>query len=224
MAIPPTMTADRYDAIFVPKGAEYAAVRRGVRGSLLEARIIAVPAGARAGAAVAASLAATPRKAIAVLGLCGSLRPGLDVGAVVEYEECVDRDGDALACNGEPPVAVGTPRVRAYTAERVVWRVTDKRAAHARYDADVVDMEGFPILAALGQVATRVTMLRVVSDDARYDLPNLENVVDEEGNLLPVALAVAFLRSPRAAFAFVRDVQVALKALSSLAQRIASVG
>jgi nucleoside phosphorylase len=217
------MAADGFDALFVPRGAEFAAVRKGVQGSRLEARLIAIPAGAKAGAAVAASLAATPRASIAVLGLCGSLREGLPVGATVEYEECIDREGDALACDGVLPIALATPRVRGFTAEHVVWRAVDKRDTHARYDADVVDMEGVPILTALEGVPTRVAMLRVVSDDARYDLPNLENSIDEDGNLLPVALTGAFLRAPGAAFAFIRDVQASLKALTVLAERLAAV-
>ncbi len=222
MAIVPGMFGVPFDAIFVPRGAECEAVRRGAQGSRLEARIIPIPAGVRAGAAVAASLAATARESIAVLGLCGSLRAGLGVGDVVEYEECVDGDGDTLVCDGESPLAIGSPRVRGYSADRVLWRVAEKRAAHARYDADVVDMEGFAILAALADTRTKIAMLRVVSDDARYDLPNLENVIDDDGNLLPLVLAGAFVRAPAAAFAFIRDVQRSLRALTVFTERLAA--
>jgi hypothetical protein len=56
-------------------------------------------------------------------------------------------------------------------------------------------------------------MVRVVSDDPARDLPALDHAI-VDGHVDGVRIALAFLRSPLAALAFVADVRLALATLS----------
>ena len=57
-------------------------------------------------------------------------------------------------------------------------------------------------------------MVRVVSDDAARDLPDIGDAIDAQGRVRPGRVALAFARAPRDAFAFVRGVRRALAALT----------
>jgi len=197
----------------VPRGAEANAVRRAAPG----ARVVATAAGA----AAAANLPAfAPGDAVVVLGLCGALR-ARTVGDVVIYREIA---GDAGALPLEAAftetLAAALPRahtVRACTADHVITRRAERETAAGRYDADVVDMEGAALAAALGRHNVRFGMVRVVSDDARRDLPALDRVIRPDGGLDALRLAAAFLRDPRGAAAFVADARRALRTLGEIA-------
>jgi nucleoside phosphorylase len=200
----------------VPQGAEANAVRRAVP----HARIVATAAGA----AAAAALPPFPADAgVVVLGLCGALR-SRTVGDVIVYREIAAGTGtvplehtfaDALAA--ALPHAYGA---RGCSADHVITRRAEREAYAARYDADVVDMEGAALAAALGERGVRFGMVRVVSDDARCDLPAMENVIRPDGRLDVARLAAAFARDPRGAFAFARDARRALHTLGTVARTL----
>lgn len=203
--------------LVVPRGAEAAAVRR----ARPACAIVAIAPGAAARDGVAALAPQTP---VVVLGLCGALR-NRRVGDVVVYASVRDAHG-TYACRPLPDDAA--PRgtevrvVRACTADHVVTTVAERGALAARYDADVVDMEGTYVAAALAQRGIPFTMMRVVSDDARRDLPALEGAIRADGRLAVLRVAAAFARDPRGAAAFVRDARAALRTLTALAAAISA--
>ncbi len=84
-------------------------------------------------------------------------------------------------------------------------------------------MEGTHLAAELAARGVRFAMVRVVSDDASRDLPPIEDAIDAQGRVRPLALALAFVRAPRAAFAFVRDVRRALNVLTATARAVKSL-
>jgi nucleoside phosphorylase len=202
----------------VPCGAEAAAVR-----SVQEhGRIIPVPAGA-ASAADLPAFDADER--VVVLGLCGALR-ARTVGDVVIYRD-VATSADTFAPDAAltDALAAALPnaqRVRACSADHVVTRRAERAAYAGRYDADVVDMEGAVLAPELARRNVRYAMVRVVSDDARRDLPALDGAIRPDGGLDVVRLAAAFVRDPHGAWLFARDAQRALRVLAACARELTS--
>jgi hypothetical protein len=202
--------------IVVPRGAEGAAVRR----ARPTARVIEVPAGARAAIALPTF---DDDDTVVVLGLCGALHGG-SVGDVVVYRRVVDDAvpfaleaglRDALASS------LGAKIVDACTTDHVVTTRGERAALASRYDAAVVDMEGTHLAAALAARGVRFAMVRIVSDDDSRDLPALERTIRSDGSVDVVRIATAFVRSPRAAYAFIRDVRHALGRLTEITHTLA---
>jgi len=74
-------------------------------------------------------------------------------------------------------------------------------------------MEGIAVLELLQQAGIKVAMLRVVSDDATHDLPDLGATINSQGQIQPISLALTFLRQPLGA---ARLIQGALRGLKVL--------
>ena len=208
----------RPTALVVPRGAEAAAVKRAATGL----PIVEVAAGAAASRALPEF---APDDLVVVLGLCGALR-GLSAGEVAIYSWAAD----AASTFALDPALVGTlahelPQahvVSACTAGRIVTTIEARAKLAERFDADVVDMEGTYLSAALGERGVRFAMVRVVSDDASRNLPPIDDAIDEGGHLRPLLVAGAFARAPIAAYAFVRDVRLALAKLTEIARAISA--
>jgi hypothetical protein len=83
-------------------------------------------------------------------------------------------------------------------------------------------MEAASIARALHARGIRVAMVRVVSDDAGGDLPDLRDIYDANGALRPLALAVALARTPRLSLRFIRNAMRALAALRRTATRLST--
>ncbi|HEY0393142.1 MAG TPA: hypothetical protein VGD01_01480 [Candidatus Elarobacter sp.] len=205
--------------ILVPQGAEADAVRR----ARPAARVVEL----RAGAACASALPELDDgETVVVMGLCGGLWR-LKAGEVAIYGRVVDaaqtieldpRLVDELT--GALPRAVV---VNACTTRRVITTVDARTALAQRFNADVVDMEGTHLAAALGARGVRFAMVRVVSDDAGRNLPPIDDAIDAQGRMQPMPVALAFARAPLAALAFVRDVRGALGTLTETARAISRV-
>ncbi len=209
----------RFDTIVVPRGAETRAVERGWPPPRPVTLI--VPAGATAGRRLNDG---RPALTALVLGLCGALDPALRVGDAVVYARIADGartiDLDprlAAAC----AAACARAPVDAAVVDRVVGDVAAKSALRLATGAAVIDMEAAAIARALHARGIRVAMVRVVSDDAHTDLPDLRHVYDAGGALRPSALALALLRAPRRGARFVRNAMHALSALRTTATRLA---
>ena len=202
----------------MPAGAE----ERAVRAAAPRARIVVVRPGARA-SEIAASVTDGPA---VILGLCGALRT-LGVGDAALYTGVCD-DRDAIALDAAPLAALAASlpeaaHVRAFTAARVVTRVAERRRLAVAYDADVVDMEGTHLARTLQARGIPFGMVRVVSDDGRFDLPPIEDAIDADGALRPLQLLAAFASDPAGSIRFVRDVTRSLRALGALAARLAEL-
>ena len=155
-----------------------------------------------------------------VAGLCGALGD-LRVGTVVVYDGVGDASHACYPCDASIAAAIpNARRVAAYTADHVVTEVAERRALAARFGAQVVDCEGTHLAAALAARGARVVMVRVVSDDASRDLPDIGDAIDEAGRVRPLHLAFAFACKPRAALAFIGDVRRALRELTRLARTL----
>ncbi|MBD2072511.1 phosphorylase [Phormidium sp. FACHB-592] len=199
----------RIDLILVPQGAEYQAVCRGI-GRAAAGSVLPIPIGSaplrqylhdqqKAGRIVAG-------QQLLVMGLCGGLIPRYAIADVVLYRECVDRTHPAFVLPCDTALTdwlhtklTAPTLVRALTSDRLVSSAQEKRQLAQDYAADVVDMEGFAALDSLYQLGATVAMLRVVSDNAQHDLPNLANAIDQDGALQPLPLAWGMVKQPIAA-------------------------
>jgi adenosylhomocysteine nucleosidase len=188
-----------------------------VRRARPAARVVEI----RAGAAAAGELPEFEHgESVVVVGLCGALWR-LRAGDVAVYGRVVDAahsfDLDPGLVDGLTAALPDAVVVNACTTKRVVTTVDARTVLAQRFNAEVVDMEGTHLAAALTARGVRFAMVRVVSDDASRDLPPIDDAIDAEGRIRPLPLALAFARAPRAAFAFVRDVRGGLAVLTRTA-------
>jgi hypothetical protein len=110
--------------------------------------------------------------------------------------------------------------VTALTSDRLVWSAQEKHQLAQQYCADVVDMEGFAALESLHQTGAHVAMLRVVSDNAQHDLPNLTHAIGSDGTLRPLPLVGGMARRPIAAARLIRGSLQGLKTLQAITAQV----
>ncbi len=231
--------------ILAPRGAEAWAVRR----AHTDRRVVAIPPGPAAATALPPF---EPDETVLVLGLCGALREyragdvvvyrgiALEQRRAPDPHVAADRGimgtdpcRSAIACAFDAALAeslrarLAGPGITlhsaiACTTDHVVTTRSERRALAERFEADVVDMEGAHLAAALAARGVRFAMIRVVSDDASRDLPALAGAIRPDGRLDGARIALAFARDPFGALAFVRDVRTALAALTAVTRALAA--
>lgn len=217
-----------FDTIIVPQGAEYQAVRRGLKliNSSSLPTVLSIPIGVESVTQYLATSGWQPanQAKILVMGLCGSLSSQYQVGDIVLYRNCLFTSSSSLPSQStdlQLTTSINThlpkkiPLVTALTSDRLIWSAQEKQNLGKQYQASVVDMEGFALLDALQSQNVRVAMLRVVSDSARDNIPNLQNAIDSQGKLQPIPMAIAMVQQPLAA---TRLITGSLKGLKILQQ------
>ena len=222
-------------AIFVPQGAEFKAVQRGLkRSGVLESVLLyATPMGPQPTGQFLEQWLQSNRTqlgdgpSVLLIGLCGSLTAQLNVGDRVLYQSCIDGrvspSVPVLPCDASllqalqerlnPSVTQVTGLVTGLMCDRLVHLATQKAALAQQYPAEVVDMEGYAFLQVLQSTDIKVGMLRVVSDDAHHDVPDLSVAMTDRGELKPLALASSMILQPRRALRLIRGSLTGLKAL-----------
>jgi hypothetical protein len=197
--------------VLVPQGAEYKAVRRGL-GQTSSIAVRAIPVGIDP---VTRWLKTQEIEAdrILVMGLCGALAPELSAGDAVVDTSCQTPAGEIW------PMMEGFGRlgraVRGVTSDRILTTMREKRAFAPL--GDVVDMEGIAIARAF---PGRTMMVRVVSDCASQDLPDLGGAISPEGKLLAWPMAKAMIQQPQLSLGLIRGSLGALKMLEKLARQL----
>jgi nucleoside phosphorylase len=194
------------DAIFVPRGAEADAVRAGLGPEPSPVRIFTTGMGPRAAlrAANEAIAAGPPIRRALVTGLCGLLSDSLAVGDALAYGEVrhphahpilLERLLIDLVAERVPGMQSG---IRAVHSDTIVCSAAAKADLAARFDAEAVDMESFALVERLHRSGIAVAIVRVGSDAARHDLPDLERARDGAGGLDTSAVLLAMVRRPLA--------------------------
>ncbi|MGI0491705.1 phosphorylase [Alkalinema pantanalense CENA528] len=231
--------------ILVPQGAEYQAVCRGLESQRIANRspqvflqesppalpqVLAIPAGL---SPVQRWLEQLVRKqtplpsAVLVLGLCGALHDRGDqaaIGSTVVYRACLDPQGKQWDCADLRQIGLASDRAaslalqpaKGISCDRVIHLAQEKQQLAQQVQADVVDMENTAILEFFSRYNIPVAIVRVISDDAQHDLPDLSQGFDDQGQLRPLALALAMVQRPIAAVRLIRGSLTALKILERL--------
>ncbi len=220
--------------VFVPQGAEFKAVQRGLRRSGCQdaVALYAMPMGPVPVRQFLQQWRQTelkhlaPSPSLLLVGLCGSLTQGLSVGDRVLYRSCIDgsvpQSVPDLGCDPSllqtlqdclSPSAIA---VTGLMCDRMVHLAAEKETLAQRYGAEAIDMEGYAFLQALQSIdGIALGMLRVVSDDAQHDVPDLAAAMTETGELKPLALASSMIRQPRRALRLIRGSLLGLKQLEA---------
>ena len=218
------------DAIIVPQGAEYQAVKKGLnKVSIQSPLLISIPIGIKQ---IATALSKEnfwrfQPKTVLMIGLCGSLSSRYSVGDTVLYQACYSQQtGTKIATDRKLNQLITKQLMLSYsqeqislavgiTSDRVITKIAEKRQLARDFEVDIVDMESFAYLELLQQQKVAVSVLRIVSDDLNHSLPNLETAISESGNLKPLAIAKAIIKQPLASAHLVNG---SLKGLQKLQQ------
>ncbi|NEO71391.1 phosphorylase [Moorena sp. SIO3H5] len=231
--------------IIVPQGAEYQAICRGIKQitSRPKPMILSIPIGEEPVTKYLETWLQTPTNfpehsppQVVLMGLCGSLSPNYSVGDIVVYNDCValDRNQDRskpllvqqccsqLSSLVQQQLGNKANLVRGLSSDRIISSSLEKRQLGQSYQADVVDMEGFAILSVLNPKGFAVAMVRVISDDSYYNIPDLTPAISADGSLKPFPLAMGMLKQPIAATRLIRGSLRGLKVLEELSFRLFS--
>lgn len=225
--------------ILVPQGAEYKAVCRGLSGvKPPKPLVMPIPVGPKPVTDYLERwqqtedfLTAKPLS-ILLMGLCGSLSSELAVGDIVFYQTCAYMSNQTTAllrsCDGELTTVLHhklgeeVSGVRGLTSDRIIVSAEEKRHLGQLYNSQVVDMEGFAALEVLSRAEVAVGMVRVVSDDADHNLPNIPSAISPEGSLQPLPLALGMMRQPIAASRLIRGAVHGLRVLQDVTTKLFS--
>jgi len=217
-------------AIIVPQGAEYKAVCRGLSNAKVSPPIFSVPVGSQPLRRSLENLKReglnVPQPQVLLMGLCGSLSSRHQVGDIVLYQSCEQESQEVWHCDEKLTHGLEqilkVRQVKALTTDRVICTSSEKQDLGQQFDAEVVDMEGAIVLESLSQVGISVAMLRVVSDNCRHDIPNLNAAIRADGSLNAWALATQFLKEPIAAVRLIQGAMQGLDILQSVTTALIS--
>jgi hypothetical protein len=201
------------DAIFVAQGPEYKSVCKGLnRVAVPTPPVFAIPMGPLLFTHYlekwlqAGHLSNHSQPKVLLMGLCGSLSPRYSIGKALLYRSCIypNRKATELLCDMELTKTLQNKlQNRVFTgigltSDRLIYSSHEKLQLGQAYNADVVDMEGFAALEVLNHVGIAVAMVRVISDDANHNIPNLTHAF-HQGSLQALPLAMGLVRQPIAA-------------------------
>ncbi|NMG08500.1 phosphorylase [Brasilonema sp. UFV-L1] len=223
------------DAILVAQGPEYKSVCKGLnRLTISTPPVFPIPMGPSAFTKFleqwlqAGHLSQHQQPRVLLMGLCGSLSPKYSVGKAVLYQSCIypgaeeKKNTTELFCDCELSKRLQEKlQDRVFTgigltSDRLIYSASEKLQLGQAYAADVVDMEGYVALELLSRLGIAVAMLRVISDDAHHNIPNLTNAFHSDGSLRAFPLAMGLLRQPIAATRLVSGSLRGLRILQNL--------
>ncbi|VEP18439.1 Phosphorylase [Hyella patelloides LEGE 07179] len=219
------------DVIIVPQGAEYQAVKKGLNNlKIPQPLVISIPIGVNQidKTLTKQKFWQSQPKRVLMMGLCGSLSTQHSVGDAVLYQNCYGQNSqNNIVTNQElnqlinqklnlEELHLNISWVSGITSDRVIATITQKQQLARKFTANVVDMESFAYLNLLQQNKIAVSILRIVSDDVKYNLPNLEQTISESGNIKPVTMAREMLKQPIASIRFIKSSLQGLKKLQEV--------
>jgi nucleoside phosphorylase len=223
------------DVIFVPNGAEYRAVEQGLKQTNRGVQLVSIPMGIEAVAKYYQQLKNKSWQQsvnrVLIMGLCGSLSPQHQVGDVVLYQNCQYATKNMSENPKIYPTDVNLTNliasrlktkislVQAITCDRIMCNREEKLALGRSDRAGVVDMEGIAMLEALPE--SSVAILRVVSDDCRHNLPDLNRAFDRDrGIMRTLPLTLAMIAQPQAAIKLIQGATIGLKVLQQVTKEL----
>ncbi|NJK54971.1 MAG: phosphorylase [Pleurocapsa sp. SU_5_0] len=218
------------NTIVVPQGAEYQVVCRGLSKAQVDSiQVIAIPIGVRQISQVLANYSQQIDGCanILMMGLCGSLSNSYTVQDSVLIKSCQDLNHNLIDLNAELTAKIqqklSIDLVNALTSDRAITQAQEKLILAQQYSATIVEMEGYNYVKELKNQGIFVAMLRVVSDDLRGDIPDLNQAIDSQGNLKTLPLAIALITQPLAAIRLIKGSLAGLKALEEITAKLFTV-
>jgi nucleoside phosphorylase len=106
------------------------------------------------------------------------------------------------------------------TVSKVVCKAQAKQLLATKYNALTVDMESYQILQAAKEKHIPATVLRIISDDAKSDLPDLSAAMDENGEVNNLKMVLQFVKHPILAANFLRNLNSSVSKLKFVLPKI----
>lgn len=106
------------------------------------------------------------------------------------------------------------------TVSKVVCKAQEKQFLATKYNALTVDMESYQILKVAKEKRLPATVLRVISDDAKGDLPDLSAAMDENGEVNNLKVILQFAKHPVLAAKFLRNLNSSVSKLKFVLPKI----
>lgn len=211
------------DTIVVPQGAEYQAVCQGLKQAHSQnIKVISIPIGTKdvLQTLVNRSFEFVSPQQVIIMGLCGSLNSRQTVGDRILYRNCYDLTQDCLDLDQNLTQRIQQKLLlnlyTGLTSDRPICQAKEKFKLGNKYNAEVVDMEGYGYIKELQRQGMSIAMLRIVSDDVKGDIPDLSLAINENGSLDSLQMAISMIRKPLAS---IRLIKGSLTALGQL-QRV----
>lgn len=124
-----------------------------------------------------------PPRLLIATGFCGSLRENVKVGdLVIDKVKSDSKYADALAESARKikiPCHLGA----LYTSGHLLTRVREKRRLGGESGAAAVEMESQPVFEALRRRGISLLFVRAVSDAVDQDLPDVSDILGENGQI-----------------------------------------
>ncbi|MDJ0580729.1 purine phosphorylase [Crocosphaera sp.] len=224
-----------FATVLVPQGMEYQAVYQGIGINKSKFKIIAIPAGIQPLTNFLEQWQQSPNfldkisQRLILMGLGGSLSLNYSVGDVILYKKCglMDYSQESKgSCDQFLTNALfqqlGNMTIigEGISSDRIICSAEEKLLLGKKYQADVVDMEGYALLNWSDKLNIPVAMIRVISDGCQQDLPDLTDAFMEDGSLQPLILARQMLKNPSNSIHLIRSSLKSLQVLQEVANTI----
>ncbi|MEN9568354.1 MAG: hypothetical protein RLZZ69_3550, partial [Cyanobacteriota bacterium] len=167
---------------------------------------------------------------VLIMGLCGSLSNCHTVKDYVLVKSCQDINHNLIDLDAELTTNIqrklstslksSVDLVIALTSDRIINQAREKFILAQQYSATIVEMEGYSYVKELQRQGIAVAMLRVVSDDLRGDIPDLNQVIDSQGNIKSLPMAISLIKQPITAIRLIRGSLTGLKALETITAKL----
>ena len=162
-------------------------------------------------------------KQVLLIGLGGSLSSQYQVGDVVIYETCsyfhagtiktkhCDRSLTKLLQS-----KLNVPLVKGLTTNKLIASPIDKLKLNQDSNCTVVDMESYAVMKYFSSVA----VVRVISDNRKDFLPDLNSAITCDGQLDKLKMSIAFIKEPLKALKLIKNALISLKKLEQVSRQI----
>ncbi|MFY9224257.1 MAG: hypothetical protein WAQ98_16415 [Blastocatellia bacterium] len=177
----------------------------------------------------------TKANLLIITGLAGGLSTECQQGDLVIYKNCYFLPGDNARL--EKPIncdqklislITNTLRSNSFTIHQgdgitlpwVVCKADQKKSLAKSYKTIAVDMESYQILTAAKEKSLPATVLRVISDDASRDLPNINLAMNEMAEVNNLKMLVELAKHPILAARFLLNLNKSISVLKNCLPKV----
>lgn len=157
---------------------------------------------------------------ILMMGLAGALSPKLRACDTVVYTACINEVGQRLETASHTAflssltasglsVSSGT----GLTLPRMLCTASEKQRLSQR--AIAVDMESYNVLETASKYAVPASIIRVISDDAHHDLPDLASAIGSDYQTNNTQMAFRLMANPVLGLRFLYNLRRSLQVLTT---------
>lgn len=177
----------------------------------------------------------TKAKIVIITGLAGGLSQECQQGDLVIYKNCYFLPSDnasldsPINCDQKlTSLIINTLQSNSLTIHQgdgitlpwVVCKADQKKSLAKNYKTIAVDMESYQILSAAKEKALSATVLRVISDDASGDLPNVNLAMNEMAEVNNLKMLVELAKHPILAARFLLNLKKSISVLKDCLPKI----